>query len=123
MSALLLVTALAESLVGLALLIAPSLVASVLLGVPLETSAGTVLARIAGAALVALGLVCWFAREDPNRVAVRGLVKTLIFYNVASLAILLHAHFGLTLSGIGFWPAVAFHSVLAGWCLRLLSRA
>ena len=117
MLALLLVTALLEVLTGLALLATPSLVVSVLLGTVLDSSTGTVLARVAGAALLSLGLVAWLARKLPRSPAAGGLVQALLFYNAAVAAVLIHANVALGVSGIGLWPAVIVHVAMAGWCI------
>jgi hypothetical protein len=106
MSALLLVTALLEASVGLALLGTPSLLVSVLFGAGLDSSTGTAIARVAGAALLSLGLICWSARNDPKSHAARGIVQALLLYNAVSVAVFIHAHFALGLSGIGLWPVV-----------------
>src|SRR6266478_4544637 len=56
MKRLLKLTAIIETVTGLGLLAVPSVVVRLLLGSPLGTSAAVMLARIAGAALVALGV-------------------------------------------------------------------
>ena len=117
MSALLVVAAWLEAVTGLVLLIAPSLLVSILLGAPLDTSSGAVLARVAGAALLSLALICWLARNDQQHQAKR-LIKALLLYNATVVAVLIHAYAALGLSGIGLWPAVVVHIVLAGWCVR-----
>ena len=111
MRKLLTITAIIEAATGLGLLAAPAVLAPLLLGGALDTSAALTIARIAGAALLALGVACWLAREDG-----RTLVVAMLFYNVAAVAILVHAAVGLALSGIGLWPAVGLHTALAGWC-------
>jgi hypothetical protein len=60
---LLIAKAAVEVLAGLALAFFPSLSVSILLGSPLDTPAGTVVARIAAAALLTLGIACWLARK------------------------------------------------------------
>jgi hypothetical protein len=117
MSALLLVTALLEVLTGLALLATPSLVVSLLLGTVLDSSSGMVLARVAGAALLSIGIVSWLARNDRRSPATGGLVWALLLYNAAVAAILIHGHSALGLSGIALWPAVIVHIAMAGWCI------
>jgi hypothetical protein len=52
---LLIVTAIAETGVGLTLLLSPPLVAGLLLGVSLDSPAALVVGRIAGAALLSAG--------------------------------------------------------------------
>jgi len=122
MATLLIVTALVEAMTGLALLIAPSLVVSLLLGATIETSSGIAVAHVAGAALLSIGAACWLARNDRRSSAARGLVLALLFYNAIVAVVLVHAHFVLGLSGIVLWPVVAAHAALAGWCVVATSK-
>ena len=115
MKKLLVVTAVLEAGTGLGLLVVPSVVAQALLGGTLDAPAAVTVARVAGAALLALGVACWLARDDG-----RALVVAMLFYNVAAVAVLAHAALGLDLSGIGLWPAIGLHTVLAGWCAAAL---
>jgi hypothetical protein len=64
MKKVLIVAAIAEVLTGLALVIVPSLVGRLLLGEELVGIAIPV-ARVAGIALIALGIACWPARRWP----------------------------------------------------------
>lgn len=114
------VTALSEAATGLALLVLPWMVASILLGSSLESPAALVMARLGGAALLCIGAACWLVREDPNSRAARGFLAALLLYNVAVAAVLVHAATGLSLSGIGLWPAVAFHAAMTVWCIACL---
>jgi len=117
---LLIVTALAETPIGLMLLVSPTPVVAFLLGASLDAPAALVVARMAGAALLSLGCACWLARNDgPNR-AVRGLVAAMLLYNSVAVAVLANAGAGARLVGILMWPTVALHAVLAVWCLACL---
>jgi len=117
---LLIVTALLEATAGFALAASPSLVSSLLLGSPLDTPSGSVVGRLAGIALLTLGLVCWLARNDqPNRVSA-GPASAMLFYNIAVAALLVYARLSLGLSGIGLWPTVVLHAALALWCIACL---
>jgi hypothetical protein len=115
MKRLLTITAIIEAATGVGLLAAPPVLAQLLLGGTLDTPAALTVARIAGAALVALGVACWLARDDG-----RALVVAMLFYNVIAGAILAYAAVGLALSGIGLWPAVGLHTGLAIWCAGTL---
>ena len=115
---LLIVTAVLEGGTGLALLVSPALVVSILIGASFETTADSVVGRVAGAALLALGAASWLARNDENSRAATGLIVSLVLYNVGAVVVLAYAGVGLRLFGIGLWPAVVLHAVMAVWCLN-----
>ncbi len=94
--------AVAEAATGLALLIVPSLVGLLLLGEEL-TGIAIPVARVAGIALIALGIGCW---PGPP------LVGMLTYSTVVALYL---AYLGLAvgLTSILLWPAVALHAVLS----------
>jgi uncharacterized membrane protein len=111
------VTAIVEAGAGLALLGVPSATASLLLGAPLDAPTAVGLARIGGAAIVALAIVCWLARHNVHGSASQGLVIALLFYNLAVAGVLAFASLGHGLHGVLLWPAVAFHIAMAAWCV------
>ena len=119
---LLIVTALVEAPVGLLLLTSPAVVVGLLLGAPISEPVTSILARIAGAALLALSVGSWMAREDRASHAVRGLLAALLLYNSVAVAVLASAGAGQGLAGVLMWPTVALHVGLALWCSSLLSR-
>lgn len=116
MNRLLKLTAIIEAATGLGLLALPSVVVQLLLGSPLDTSAALILGRVAGAALLALGVACWLASNDAQSRAAGGLVVAMLLYNVAVAAVLAYAGLGLGLHGVALWPAVILHAVMAVWC-------
>jgi hypothetical protein len=117
---LLTLTAVLEAATGLTLLALPSRVATLLLGAPLETPVALTVARVAGVALLALGVACWLARQDGQSCAARGLVGALVLYNAGVAAVLVHAGTGLGLSAVGLWPTVLLHSAMTVWCVICL---
>jgi hypothetical protein len=122
MKVLLLVTAVVEAATGVAMLLAPSGVVSLLLASPLETPTSVLVGRVAGAALLALGLACGLAPGDASGRAAWALVVPMLLYNVAVIKLLVYAAIGLELAGIGLWPAVLVHAALAAWCIGCLAR-
>ena len=96
----LIIAAISEAATGLALLIAPSLVGQLLLGVEFAGVALPV-ARVAGIALIALGIACW---PGPS------LVGMLIY---SALITVYLAYLGLAgFAGVLLWPAVVLHVIL-----------
>jgi len=120
MKALHTVTAVAEVGAGLALLACPSATVTLLVGAPLETPAALSVARIGGAALLALGVACWLSRDDTQSRAARGLVAAMLLYNVAAAAVLAFAGISFGMHGVALWPAVVLHALLAVWCATCL---
>jgi hypothetical protein len=108
MKKVLIFAAVAETATGLALLIVPSLVGQLLLGVGFDDVAIPV-ARVAGLGLIGLGIACW---PGPP------LIGMLTY---SALVTLYLAYLGIAggLAGVFLWPAVAFHVVLSA----LLGRA
>ena len=122
MKRLLTLTALIEVPTGLGLIFLPVVVVQLLLGSPLETSAATILGRVAGVAVFALGLACWLARNDTQNRAARGLVVAMLLYNAAVAGLLVYTRLYPGLHGIAIWPVVVIHAIMAIWCLACLTR-
>ena len=124
MKLLLIISAVLEAVIGLALLVLPSLTVSMLAGVPLDTPAGLVVGRIAGAALVALAIACWQAKNGERGSTATGVVEAMLFYNFAATAVLAYAGVRLELRSKSLWPAILVHFGLGVWCLlnRWLTR-
>ena len=98
----------AEAATGMALLIVPSLVGQLLLGEEL-TGITVPIARVAGIALIALGIACW---PGPPLLG-------MLIYSAAVTLYLAYLGFAGGLAGVFLWPAVALHAVLS----LLLGRA
>ena len=121
MKHLLTVTAVIEAGAGLALLVVPTVVVQLLLGADIS-GAAIPLGRVAGAALLALGLACWLARGDAQNQAARGLVAAMLLYNFGAVVVLGAAGTRSQAAGIALWPAVIIHAAMAVWCVALLLR-
>ena len=115
MKKLLTITAIIEAATGLGLLAAPAMLARLLLGGTLDTSAALTVAGVGGAALLAISVACWLSRENG-----RALVAAMLLYNVVVVGLLVYAALALALSGRGLWPAIALHLAFAFWCMVCL---
>jgi len=112
---LLTLTALVEGATGLALLVSPALVVSILLGDSLVEPAGILVGRLTGIALLSVTIMCWLFRNDKH--PARGVVKALLFYNVAAAGLLLYA--GISgFSGPILWAVSVLHVVMGVWCMN-----
>ena len=102
MKKVLIFAAVGEAATGFALLIVPSLVGQLLLGEEL-TGVAIPVARVAGIALIALGIACW---PGPP------LIGMLAYSTVVTLYL---AYLGLAdgSTGVLLWPAVALHVALS----------
>ena len=116
------VTAIIEAGTGIALLALPSVTTSLLFGTSLDSLAAESLARVGGAAIVALAIVCWLARRDVSGPASQGVVIAMLFYNVVVADLLAFVSYVHDLRGILLWPAVAFHIGMAAWCVVTMRR-
>ena len=115
-------TAVIEIPTGLALLIVPAVVVKLLLGAEIS-GAGIPLGRITGVALLALGIACWLARgTNAHDLAAKGLVTSMLLYNLGVAAVLGAAGIQLPPAGIALWPAVLLHAVMGIWCIRVLAK-
>jgi hypothetical protein len=121
MKALLIVTAVIEVGAGLALLLLPSEAALLLFGSPLGTPSAVVVGRLAGVALLTLGVACWLGRSEGKSRTGNALVGAMLLYNAAAVALISYARIGLGIFAVLLWPAVLLHAVMAVWsvaCLR-----
>ena len=119
MKSFLTLTALFEGTTGLVLAIAPSLFVSLLLGTSLTDPSAILIGRLAGAALITIGLACWISRNDTQSSV---MAKVMIVYNVLATLLLVYAALVERISGVALWPAVLLHLGLLLWCLSTLRK-
>jgi hypothetical protein len=101
MRRVLVLAAVGEAATGLALLLVPSRVGQLLLGAELTGIAVTV-ARVAGIALIGLGVACW---PGPPRVG-------MLTYSAAVTLYLAYVGLSGGSTGMLLWPAVVVHVIL-----------
>jgi hypothetical protein len=105
-----------EALTGLVAIIVPAVLVQLLLASPLPAP-GSVIARLAGFALIGLGVACWPrpSQASPARPAVCGLLT----YNALVAIFFLYIGVRGMIVGPLFWPVVIVHAIIA----ILLARA
>ena len=103
--------AIGEAATGLALLIVPSFVGQLLLGEQ-PTGVAVPVARVAGIALIALGITCW---PGPPLVG-------MLSYSVLATLYLAYLGFAGSLTGVLLWPVVVLHVILTALLIRDVTR-
>lgn len=116
----LLITAADEGVTGLALLLWPSRPLLLLLGVQDASAEVMLIARVAGTALLAIGLMSGLAAQDAGSPAMRAILSGVLLYDLAVALVLGYAGIGPRLAGVLLWPAVLAHLALAIWCALCL---
>lgn len=100
-----------EILAGVLTLISPATAVTMLLGVPVD-SVASVLTRLFGAGVFALGLACLKARDDVGSTAGLAVSVGMTSYNVLAAVVLMWAAAGLGLGGLLLWAAGIGHASL-----------
>ena len=115
------VSAVAEAATGVVLATYPGMFVRLLLGADLS-GAGIALGRLAGFALIALGLACWPRGHTTTGPGTE--FWAMLTYSFLAAVYLLVLGFGGALGGALLWPAAAAHAVLTSllacaWFRRL----
>ena len=111
MKKVLVLAGLAEAATGVALLVVPSLVGRLLLGADLNDVAISV-ARVAGIALIALGVSCWPGSPPIGMLTYSALITLYLAY----------IGFAGGVTGILLWPAIVLHVILTVLLTRVPIR-
>ena len=102
------IAAAVEAVTGLLLIVVPHLLAKLLLGGEV-TGVAVVIGRVAGIALLSLGVGCWFGRQE----ATGGwALAAMLLYNVLVTLYLALVGLGGEFVGVLLWPAAVIHAVL-----------
>jgi hypothetical protein len=107
MKELLLFAAIIEAATGVALILVPSLLGQLLLGIELTG----VIVRVAGIALIALAVACW---PGP---AMFGM----LIYNAAVALYLAYVGVSGESSGVLLWPVVVLHGIMTVLLIRAMT--
>jgi hypothetical protein len=98
----------AETLTGLALVLAPSVVFQLLFGAVISGD-GTIVSRFAGIALMSLGITCWSGKP----------LIGLLIYNAAVTLYLSIIGLGGRWTGVLLWPVILLHLIFSLVLARL----
>jgi hypothetical protein len=109
---LLTIATLAECLAGLALTVTPDAGVTLLLGAE-PGAVGLMVGRIAGVALLALGIACWGARADSGGAAQTGTLRAITTYNAGAGLLLIAFVATGRAHGVAVWIAGMLHLALA----------
>ena len=101
---------------GLTLIGLPALGIWLLLGVRGPSPEALIVGRVCGAGMLAIGVACWFARDDHGSPSQRGLLWAMLVYNIGVCAVLAFAGLISQMAGVGLWPVVGLHGVMTMWC-------
>jgi hypothetical protein len=105
----LLIAAWIEIIVGASFVLALNAQTQLLFGTTIE-GPGAAFARLAGIALIALGVACLPSRLEGTR---QHPVRVLLFYNIGAAILFAWIGATTTLWGVVLWPVVILHGVLA----------
>ncbi len=111
MRRVLVLAAAGEIATGLALLLVPALVGQALLGEQL-TGVAIPVARVAGIALIGLGIACWPGTP----------IVGMAIYSAAVALYLASVGFAGGFGGTLLWPAVVLHGILTTFLIREFTR-
>jgi hypothetical protein len=90
------------------LIVVPHLLAKLLLGVEV-TGVAVVIGRVAGIALLSLGVGCWLGRQEETG---GWALLAMLLYNILVTLYLALVGLGTEFVGVLLWPAVIVHAVL-----------
>ena len=124
MKQLLVVTAVIEAGAGVAIVCFPSKMVELLMGSPLDDRPSAAIVRVAGGALLALGIACWLASRNARTRCARGWVTVMTMYNLSAATALGIVGLRSPSAGVLLWPTVVLHAAMALWCIiGLLPKA
>jgi hypothetical protein len=111
-----------EILAGVLTLISSTAAVTMLFGAPVDSIA-SVLTRLFGAGVFALGLACLKARDDVGSPAGLAVSIGITSYNVLAAVVLIWAAAGLGLGGLLLWAAGIGHAILGAMFVSALAAS
>jgi hypothetical protein len=115
---LLQVMAFINVMAGIAFIVFPVFLSWLVLGVSLSEPAAVVVSRIAGVAVLSLGIVCWMVASEGRSKPGKSLVTGLAIYNTLVMMVMVYSITIQDFTSSGLWVVILLHAILAGWCIR-----
>lgn len=107
-----------EAITGIVAVVDPSFVSWLLFGSAMP-AVGNAIGRVAGFALLALGIACLPRSKALNATALQGLLA----YNALATIFFVYLGVGRELVGVLLWPAAALHGILTALITRVAVAA
>ena len=114
---LLRVSGVGEAATGIACIAVPAVVSDLLLGSAEPSPEALVFARLAGVALLCIGVASWLSKGAGRGAAQRAQLVGLTIYYALGAIVLAYAGVTLKLTGVLLWPAILIHLLFAAWCV------
>ena len=102
------VAAVIEAVTGLVIILFPHVLIRLLFNAEV-VGVGIVIGRLAGIALISLGLGCWMGRQEASG---GWALSAMLIYNALVTIYFALVGFGTEFVGMLLWPAAALHAVL-----------
>jgi uncharacterized membrane protein YobD (UPF0266 family) len=115
--------AVVEGATGLVLLVIPTVLLTFLFGSTPVIPEVSVIGRICGAALLAIAVASWGARDGIRRQGLLELLVGVTLYNCLATTAFVYSALVLKMIGILLWPALLYHAATSMWCLVVTWRA
>jgi hypothetical protein len=109
-------TAVVELGAGLALMSMPALAIRLMFDIAEPSPEALMIGRVGAAALLAIGIACWLAKDDNSSRSQRGLLWGMLTYNVGACIVLAASGLIMQMAGSALGPAVVLHITLTIWC-------
>lgn len=113
------ITALTEILFGFLLVFFPNFIIHLLFETPITETSGIISSMIAGVAIISLTIICWLVQ---NKIDAIEIVKGMLFYNFAIIAIIFYLIGVYKISGLGILLVIGFHAFQGIWSIIILIK-
>lgn len=119
MKKLLIITSILEALLGVSLIIFPSLVLKKLFDMEM-TAAVSAFSRLTGIVYICFGIACFPAKEISGDIMKSPEVRAMFLYNILAAVYLSYLMFDPVFAGVFLLPAVILHILISFWFVYII---